>query len=150
MLEKGFSGEKIEACLSSASNAIDCVGQQADACTSANDPNSVPMTQAEAICVEIEAAWWDARLNARYKELMKALKAADAERGTVAGESAASMAESYRVMERAWIPFRDAWCDFEGDAVGSGDAASYTRARCLMEFTARRTIEIEDTLSFYR
>ncbi len=149
LLAKGFSGPEIETCLSSANDPMDCVGQQAGVCRDANDQDAVPPTYAEIICVEIEVEWWDARLNEQYKALIKELKEADAERGTAAGQSDASMVESYRAMERVWIPFRDAWCDYEGDSVGSGDAAKYAEARCLMEFTARRTIEIEVELLFY-
>lgn len=96
-------------------------------------------------CLGAEWEWWDARLNATYKQLMEQHKAADAEMAA-AGATVPSLADALRAMQRAWLPFRDAACDYERANWGGGTGAGPATAGCLMVQTGRQALSLEARL----
>jgi uncharacterized protein YecT (DUF1311 family) len=120
----------------------DCVGQAADQCMSTSDGSS---TVGMGYCLDAEWQWWDARLNRVYGDLMAQSKATDA---AVAGTEAnlPSLAENLKAMQRAWIPFRDAACNYEMAQWGGGTGQGPALVGCLMMETGRQTLSMEARL----
>jgi len=79
-----------------------------------------------ADCYRIETVIWDAILNENYKELMAALD--DKEQ-----------AQKLKDMQRAWIAFRDATCDFYWFKIRGSMSVPMTAA-CQLRETARRAL----------
>lgn len=130
------------ACLAEADpygNAVlDCVGRAADACMAAPEGGS---TVGMGYRFEQEWQWWDWQLTDAYSELIKKQKRID---DVLAGidSNLPSLVASLKEMQRAWIPFRDATCDYEGALWGGGLAT----ARCTMTETARQELELRAAL----
>ena len=93
-------------------------------------------------CLDRELSYWDGRLNAAYAQVMAKDKAVDAEM-TALGSAAPSLSESLRAMQRAWIPFRDASCDYERAQWGGGTGGGPATLSCLMYMTARQALLLE-------
>ena len=120
----------------------DCVGQAADACMSTGDGSS---TVGMGYCLDAEWQWWDARLNRVYADLMAQNKEMDA---SMAGSAAnlPSLARNLQAMQRAWIPFRDAACEYEMAQWGGGTGQGPALVGCLMIETGRQTLSMEARL----
>lgn len=118
----------------------DCIGRSAEACMNATDMGS--STVGMGGCLDREYRYWDDRLNRSYQRLMAEERAFDAEYGDLPG--AASRAEALRAMQRAWIPFRDATCDYERSWWGGGTGGGPATASCLMRMTGEQTLYLED------
>jgi uncharacterized protein YecT (DUF1311 family) len=80
-------------------------------------------------CSDKEMKIQDKRLNAAYQALMK--------------ETAPKRQQKLRDVQRMWLAFRKANCDFYHDPEG-GTAASLAGASCLLTSTANRAKELED------
>ena len=126
----------------SAGPPYDCVGAAADACMETPDGSS---TVGMGYCLDAELQWWDARLNQVYAGVMKQDKATDAE---MAGTDATvpPLAENLKAMQRAWIPFRDAACEYEMAQWGGGTGQGPALVGCLMAETGRQTLRLEARL----
>ena len=93
-------------------------------------------------CISREIDYWDARLNAAYKEAMKSAKQADKDNG--AGTNGPqSQAVALRDMQRAWIPYRDAACLWEYSKWGGGTGGGPASASCLMTLTGEQALVLE-------
>ena len=57
-----------------------------------------------------------------------------------------SLAENLLAMQRAWIPFRDAACDYEMAQWGGGTGGGPALVGCLMNETGRQTLSMEARL----
>lgn len=126
----------------SSNAALDCIGKAAEACMASPDGST---TVGTGYCLGAEWEWWDARLNATYMQLMEQHKAADAEMAAI-GATVPSLAEALREMQRAWIPFRDAACDYERATWGGGTGGGPATAGCLMVQTGRQALSLEARL----
>lgn len=124
------------------SGAFDCIGRSASACMATPDGGT---TVGMGYCLNAEWQWWDARLNAVYSQLMNGHRAADAEMARL-GIAAPSLADSLQAMQRAWIPFRDAACDYERATWGNGTGGGPATAGCLMVQTGRQALALESRL----
>ena len=82
-------------------------------------------------CIKSEFKLQDARLNAAYKALINDLNPA--------------RAKSLREVQRNWIKFRDADCNFYLDPEG-GTFAPVRAGLCMVDLTAVRAKELEDFL----
>ncbi|MGQ0563647.1 MAG: lysozyme inhibitor LprI family protein [Gemmobacter sp.] len=120
----------------------DCVGEAANACMSTTDGST---TVGMGFCLDAEWQWWDARLNRVYADLMAQDKAAD-DAMAEAGTTVPSLADNLRAMQRAWIPFRDAACDYEMAQWGGGTGQGPALVGCLMMETGRQTLSMEARL----
>ncbi len=109
-----------------------CIGAAANLCMIDNPGGS--STVGMGFCLDQERAWWDARLN----EVYNALLAQHADRPDVQ--------DRLREMQRAWIPYRDARCDFEFVQWNGGTGQGPALLACLMAATAEQTLVLEDQL----
>ncbi len=138
-----FSPAATEACLVGAADLPmmeACVGASANACMESNSMGYT--TVGMGYCFDQERAFWDGRLNAAYGQVMAKDKALDAEMASL-DSAAPSLAEALRAMQRAWIPFRDASCDYERAQWGGGTGGGPATLSCLMYETARQALVLE-------
>ena len=93
-------------------------------------------------CLEGELGYWDGRLNAAYVKRVAIAKEQDAEMREL-GSAAASIEESLRAMQRAWIAFRDASCLYEQAQWMGGTGGGPGTMACHMHETARQALKLE-------
>jgi uncharacterized protein YecT (DUF1311 family) len=118
---------------------LDCVGRAAGACmmTPGGD-TTIGMIE----CLDGEVDYWDARLNAAYAERIAIAKKHD--RDTLSQRpAAASIEDSLRNMQRAWIAFRDASCLYEQAQWMGGTGGGPATQACHMHETARQALKLE-------
>ncbi|MFK7938934.1 MAG: lysozyme inhibitor LprI family protein [Roseovarius sp.] len=114
-----------------------CVGKAANQCMETSEGGY--STNGMSGCTAHELDWWDDRLNAVYTETQKRLTAADAE----APSYAPPQRDALKDMQRAWIPFRDAKCEFVATEWMGGSGAGPATLWCLMDETARQALYLE-------
>jgi uncharacterized protein YecT (DUF1311 family) len=142
--EMVFDPAPTESCLAAEPSGLaSCVGHAADACMLENEMGET--TIGMGFCLSQEWEWWDARLNAAYAALMTAHEAADAAM-KAEGLEAPSVAEALRAMQRAWIGYRDAACDYERAQWGGGTGGGPATAGCLMRLTGEQALALEGRL----
>lgn len=130
-----------QACLADAvgpGERADCAGAAARACMETPAGGS---TVGMGGCLYMEYEWWDARLNAVYRDVRASDRAEDAAYGDMPG--AGRLAETLREMQRAWIAFRDATCEYERAQWGGGTGGGPAATDCLMRMTAEQVIYLE-------
>ena len=125
--------------------AAGCVGAAAEACIGATDLGGT--TVGMGGCIDLELSYWDDRLNAAYRALRAKERAEDAEMAGMPG--AASQADALRAMQRAWIPFRDATCDYERAQWGGGTGGGPAALGCLMRLTGQQALYLESMMVEY-
>lgn len=116
-----------------------CEGMVAEACM-AGEPDgesNLGMSQ----CSYAEAEFWDARLNAAWRELIALVRHADAESRTYEPEFAVRE-DRLRAAERAWIAYRDAQCAFDYAIYGSGSMRQLMYPSCLSSMTFERVVDL--------
>lgn len=94
--------------------------------------DSANTTVAMGHCIKTETTQQDARLNKAYKGLMGKLDDAQKKR--------------LRGVQRNWISYRDANCQFHGSAYAGGTLAGVAAGTCLMDMTRERAAELERLL----
>jgi len=99
-----------------------------------------------SFCADQETRYWDARLNAAYRELMAFETGIDAEMAEL-GAAAPSLSEALREMQRAWITYRDATCRYEASQFGGGTGAGPAATQCAMRLTGEQALELETWLA---
>lgn len=134
-----FRPDATEACLRSGQGA-ECIGASANMCMEATPGGS--STAGMGGCLDRELQYWDARLNAAYTVAMRRTRAVDAEMKDI-GSSAPQQAPAMRAMQRAWIGFRDAKCDFVRSEWGGGTGGGPATIACLMDETGRQALFLE-------
>lgn len=135
-----FSPDATEACIADSSAPEGCAGASATACM--EDTPGGYTTVGMGGCLELEWLYWDARLNTAYSTLRADLIQLDREMREY-GSMAPSQADALRAMQRAWIPFRDARCDYERSQWGGGTGGGPATVSCLLETTARQALYLE-------
>lgn len=88
------------------------------------DPSTAGMVQ----CMAAENELQDRKLNARYRAVMADL---------TAGQQA-----KLKAAQRAWITYRDAWCEAQYDS-DWGSLSTIVANNCVMDMTIERTIDLE-------
>ncbi|MDF0599212.1 DUF1311 domain-containing protein [Psychromarinibacter sp. C21-152] len=139
--ELEFDISHTERCLAAAEDRAAreaCAGTSAQACMETPAGGS---TVGMGGCLWNEYQWWDDRLNAVYRDLRASDRAEDAEYGDMPG--AGRLVETLRDMQRAWIDFRDATCDYERAQWGGGTGGGPAATRCLMRMTAEQVFYLE-------
>jgi uncharacterized protein YecT (DUF1311 family) len=121
-------------------NPHECIGLSANACMEAT-PGGYS-TYSMGGCLDAELSFWDQELNAAYGELMAYDKAVDAD-GSDMGSAAMSRAENLRDMQRAWIGFRDASCDYERSQWGGGTGGGPAFIGCMMQMTGEQAMALQ-------
>ncbi|HEX4408374.1 MAG TPA: lysozyme inhibitor LprI family protein [Xanthobacteraceae bacterium] len=79
-------------------------------------------------CYRLETAIWDDLLNANFKALLDTLDAQQTEKA--------------RAMQRAWVAYRDATCNFYWDKI-QGTMAGPMLSACVARETARRAMLLD-------
>jgi len=122
-----------------------CIGASANACMNATDMGST--TVGMGGCIDRELSYWDGRLNASYRALRARDRSEDAEFAGAAGY--VSQADALRDMQRAWIGWRDATCDYERAQWGGGSGGGPATLGCLMRLTAEQALYLETMMVEY-
>jgi len=129
-----YSDHATDACMQSGSDHGDCIGLSALQCM--QDTPGGFSTYGEGGCLNAELEYWDRLLNVNYKARMAASK-----RNDVANDGfGPSQAEALKMMQRAWIAYRDAKCDFERSQWGGGTGGGPATLNCLMYETAHQSV----------
>ena len=117
---------------------IECVGKSANACMDASSMGYSTLGMNE--CTDRELNWWDARLNEVYRETRDFCRSQMDE----ASDFATTRIDALKVMQLAWIDFRDAKCAFVATEWAGGSGAGPAKLWCLMEETARQELYLEE------
>ena len=136
-----YSDEATATCLAEAEEFTDtsaCIGLSANLCMEGPGGYS---TYGMGGCLDRELSFWDDLLNENYRARMVQAKAADAD---YADHEPAlpKQAEALRDMQRAWITFRDAACDYERSQWGGGTGAGPATLACLMQLTGEQALRL--------
>lgn len=124
-----FDPVPVDACLQ-AGGGGDCAGEAARACMEGEGgQTTLGMNQ----CLLAERDLWDARLNDAYRSGMDRITPV--------------RADALREMQRKWIGFRDAACDYEAARYDGGSLAGTVRLQCQMELTAEQALRLEASLA---
>lgn len=137
-----YSDDATRACLTAAQDAVAqeaCIGASANACMSANDLGGTTMGMGG--CLDREYQYWDGLLNAYYQTAIARAKKMDAEVRAYTPEAAVAE-QTLREMQRAWIPYRDAACDFERAQWGGGTGGGPAAVGCLMRMTGEQALSL--------
>ena len=118
-----------------------CIGAGAALCMEMEDDGQT--TFGMMSCLIAERDVWDERLNNSYREALNFAGAMDKSDLEYFPEYAVRK-DQLRAAQRAWIPYRDANCAMWYGLWGSGSMRQIEGADCLMQMTARRTLELED------
>lgn len=117
-----------------------CIGLGASACMQSHESGYT--TVGTGYCLDAELSFWDERLNVAYGQLMAREQKTDAEMKEL-GSAAPSLVDALKAMQRAWIPFRDASCDYERAQWGGGTGGGPATLDCLMHMTGRQALKLE-------
>lgn len=98
-----------------------------DKCMEASDGVTMNMIE----CMTDEHARWDKVLNDNYKAALKSL-------GEYGGKA---RQEQLKAVQRHWLKYRDANCDFYNDPNG-GSMAWVEANSCFLSATAERAVEL--------
>jgi len=118
-----------------------CVGASAKACMNATPGGQ--KTYGMGGCLDRELSFWDEILNINYQTARKRAKAVDVKMKDL-GTSLPSLDQSLRDMQRAWIPFRDATCDYERGQWGGGTGGGPATLWCLLRLTGEQALYLND------
>ncbi len=118
-----------------------CIGRSAQICMGATNDGSTTIGMMN--CLGAEQEFWDGRLNAAYKVVRSKARALDVEMAEI-GSSAPKVELPLRDMQRAWITYRDATCDFEQSLWGGGSGGGPAVISCLMQMTGEQALYLEN------
>lgn len=138
--EVAFSADYTNACLEEGGWS-DCIGLAAQRCMEFT-PGGYS-TYGMNACIDAERQWWDDRLNASYRALREIERATDAD----APPGQPSLADALREMQRAWIGFRDASCNYEVLQWYGGTGAGTAWQSCQMRLTAEQSLVLQSHLN---
>ena len=144
-----FSQDATMACMAVAADSAAkkaCIGKSAELCMTATIDGGT--TVGMGGCLDREFQLWDAMLNAAYTEARSKAKASDEEMKQI-GATVPLMEPALRDMQRAWIPYRDATCDFERSQWGGGTGGGPATIGCLMRLTGEQAIYLADIWTGY-
>ena len=117
-----------------------CIGTSAGLCMKANSAGET--TYGMGGCLSFELEFWDDELNRQYQIALQRAKEVDAEMREL-GASVQNLEASLRAMQRAWIPYRDATCDYERAQWGGGTGGGPATLWCLMDRTGEQAILLQ-------
>lgn len=109
-----------------------CVGLASDACM---DMPGGYTTVGMSECVNSEYQFWDRRLNQTYQTVLSDAEKMDQEMADL-GSAAEKQVPYLREMQRNWIAYRDAACQFERSRWGGGTGGGPASANCMLRLTA--------------
>jgi uncharacterized protein YecT (DUF1311 family) len=139
-----YSDNATATCLAEAEEFADkraCIGLSANLCMEAPGGYS---TYGMGGCLDGELTFWDGLLNENYRARMVQAKSADEDAAMYQPELP-KQAEALRDMQRAWITFRDAACDYERSQWGGGTGGGPATLMCLMRMTGEQALLLGST-----
>jgi len=139
----GFTPVATETCLIAmveSQNPTSCIGASANLCMETTEGGW--STHGMSQCLDQELQYWDGRLNTAYKSVRTKRKASDTEMAEL-GSAAPSQGDALKNMQRAWIAYRDATCDYERSQWGGGTGGGPATVSCLMYMTAEQALYLE-------
>ncbi|PIE18365.1 MAG: hypothetical protein CSA65_05515 [Proteobacteria bacterium] len=143
-LPPAYPVEALETCLLQKPDveAEHCIGIAAGDCIYSGQMGS---NAGMGACLAAELSQWDARLNDAYQALLSHERADD-----VAAEGPwPDKAPALQQMQRAWMGYRDATCDYAQSLWGGGTGGPLAATECRLDLTARQAIllgqRLEDT-----
>lgn len=128
---------RIEHCLAQGKGAA-CIGLAAEACMAATPGGG--STIGYAMCTGHELGWWDSELNRAYQARMAEAREIDTEPPPPGFLPRPSDVEALRAMQRAWIAFRDATCQFEELQFWGGTGMGGAGIACRLRLTATQAL----------
>lgn len=134
-----YSDDATASCLAGAEEFTEqraCIGLSANLCMEAPGGYS---TYGMGGCLDRELRYWDTLLNENYRARMVQAKSADEDTAMYQPELP-KQAEALRDMQRAWITFRDAACDYERSQWGGGTGGGPATLACLMRMTGEQAL----------
>lgn len=134
-----FSAEYTNACLEDG-GWRDCIGLAAQRCMETTPGGH--STHGMNACLDAEREWWDDRLNTNYRALREIERAADVD----APPGQPLFADALRDMQRAWIAFRDATCNYEVLYWYGGTGATTAWQSCQLHLTAEQALALRSRL----
>lgn len=120
---------------------LDCAGASAMVCM--DETPGGDTTVGMGGCLNAEYQFWDAALNDAYRDLLTLYGENDAAM-LAGGWSAPEQVPLLKAMQRVWITYRDARCDFERAKWGGGSGGGPATYQCLLEVTAAQTLVLRD------
>lgn len=123
-----FDPAPVTDCLA-ADGGHDCIGVAAISCMEGEGGQT---TLGMNTCLAAERDFWDGRLNDAYRSGM--------------ANTTPDRADALRQMQRAWIGFRDAACDYDAGRYEGGSLAGTVLVQCQMELTATQAMRLEASL----
>ena len=144
-----FSMQATDACIADSrhgGNVEACIGESANLCMDRTDGGQ--STAGMVACMGAELEVWDKRLNAAYAELMAREKAEDKEMADL-GSAAPKQTPALRDMQRKWIAYRDARCEFIGAQWGGGSGTGPAVQGCHMVMTGKQALFLQQMLADY-
>ncbi|MCR8826447.1 lysozyme inhibitor LprI family protein [Pseudosulfitobacter koreensis] len=135
-----YSSDITASCVAQAPDMNDqlaCIGASANACM--EDTPGGYSTYAMSGCLDRELQYWDGLLNENYSGAMTRAREADEYMDGKPSETA------LRDMQRAWITFRDATCDYERALWGGGTGGGPATVGCLMRLTGTQALYLADS-----
>jgi len=147
-----FDGSILEACLTGGDTGggggfgggSSCIGAAVEPCIDATPGGAT--TVGYAFCLDAELSWWDARLNAVYRELLSQAGRIDVEAVTYGTPNRPSDVAALRRMQRAWIEYRDESCGYEALQWWGGTGANGVSLSCRMRLTGAQSFYLEGLL----
>ena len=139
-----YSDDATLECISQAGSLPEqraCIGVSANACINATPDGQT--TYGMGACLEQELRFWDGILNINYQKGRNRAKAMDSEMQQP-GTNPFSLDQALRDMQRAWIPYRDATCDFERGQWGGGTGAGPAMLACLLRLTGEQALYLNE------
>lgn len=135
-----YSDARVLSCLEQAGDAFDpqaCIGMSADDCMA--DSTGGYSTVGMGICLNKELEFWDGFLNEEYVFARSQARKVDTQNG-----ADKTLEHALRDMQRAWIGFRDAACDFERTQWGEGSGRGPAGVGCMMRMTGEQALFIKN------
>jgi len=138
-----YDPDILSLCLENAENLTDrtsCIGRGAAECIVGEAGQS---TIGLGYCYSAEWEDWDTRLNTTYTS-MRSGQAELAEDNAAFNANIPNATDAMRDMQRAWITYRDAACQWEAIQWSGGTGAGPASAQCMMRLTAQQTLFLQE------
>ena len=142
--ELRYSDDATLECISQAGTLAEqraCIGVSANVCINATPDGQT--TYGMGGCLELELRFWDDILNINYQKGRNRARAMDSEMQQP-GTNLPSLDQALRDMQRAWIPYRDATCDFERGQWGGGTGAGPAMLACMLRLTGEQALYLNE------
>ncbi len=140
-----FSMQASESCLSEMSGDTDplaCLGNSASRCMEETDGGYSRLGTLG--CIQAELVGWEDRMNGSFAQMQVKDQIADTEEG--AQEVFGPMLQK---MQREWLDYRNARCDYIGAKEGGDEAFEERRDWCRLEMTGLQTLLLRDLVRNY-